>query len=58
MHQRTSLRLALAIAFVTISLVGCGEKDVPAKTELTSEEVKQVEELNQQRTDEWGKKAR
>ena len=36
---------------------GCGSEEEPKpKLELTEEEKKQVEELNEQRMDEWGKR--
>ena len=40
------------------SLTGCGGKDVPAKTELTDKDKQQIEQLNQQRVDEWGRKVK
>jgi predicted small lipoprotein YifL len=49
-------RIAAVIAF--LSLAGCGEKDVGPKTELNEKEQEQLKELNQQRVDEWGNKAR
>jgi hypothetical protein len=36
-------------------MTGCGGKDIPAKTELTDQDKQQIEELNKQRVDEWGK---
>ena len=42
--------LALAVA------AGCGEQKSVPKTDLTEEEKKQLEELNEQRLDEWGQK--
>lgn len=47
----------LAVSML-LAVSGCGgEKPAPAKTagELSEEEKQQVRELNEQRTDEWGK---
>jgi outer membrane biogenesis lipoprotein LolB len=52
----TWLRVVLLLAILL--LAGCGEKDVGPKTELNEKEQEQLKELNQQRTDEWGNKAR
>lgn len=43
---------------VLLAFTGCGgEKPAPVKTaeELSEQEKQQVRELNEQRTDEWGK---
>jgi hypothetical protein len=45
---------ALAV-FCAAAITGCGGKDVPAKTVLTDQDKQQIEELNKQRLDEWGK---
>lgn len=53
-----SLRLFVICALAASSIcvtAGCGSKDVPAKTELTDKDKQQIEELNKQRVDEWGK---
>lgn len=50
------LRLVLVLAF--LFLAGCSEKDVGPKTELNEKEQEQLKELQQQRVDEWGNKAR
>ena len=47
---------AVALA-AALGAGGCGsEEELKPKVELTEEEKKQVEELNQQRVDEWGKR--
>ena len=46
---------AFALA-AALSAGGCGEEVTQPKVDLTEEEKKQVEELNQQRLDEWGKR--
>lgn len=55
MHHSFSLRLFLCTAIVVAVFTGCGNKDIPAKTELTDKDKQQIEELNKQRLDEWGK---
>jgi hypothetical protein len=54
------LRLAIfaIVVFGASILTGCGEKDGAPITEFTDEHKKQQQELMQQRTDEWGNKAR
>jgi hypothetical protein len=54
---RFSLRLSACLfsLFCAAAIVGCGSKDVPAKTVLTDQDKQQIEELNKQRLDEWGK---
>ena len=58
MRQIHSLRLFVCPVFVAAVLAvmtGCGGKDIPAKTELSDQDKQQIEELNKQRVDEWGK---
>jgi len=52
----TWIRAVLLLA--VLLLAGCGEKDVGPKTELNDKEKEQLKELQQQRVDEWGNKAR
>lgn len=42
--------LALSLA----AALGCGAEAQPAKQSLTDQDKKQVQELNDQRTSEWG----
>jgi hypothetical protein len=59
MHNMNARLLPLILAGLLVtSFLGCGGKDVPAKTEFTEEDKKQVEELNKQRVDEWGRKVK
>jgi hypothetical protein len=44
--------------FLLSFCLGCGGKDVPAKTEFNDQDKKQIEELNKQRVDEWGRKVK
>lgn len=55
--NRFSLRLSacLLVLICAAAITGCGGKDVPAKTVLTDQDKQQIEELNKQRLDEWGK---
>lgn len=60
MSHRRFAAFRLAVATLTLSascfaLLGCSSKEVPAKTELTEQDKQQIEELNKQRVDEWGK---
>jgi hypothetical protein len=52
-----SLRSFCCSSLVVISaaIAGCGGKDIPAKTVFTDQEKQQVQELQKQRLDEWGK---
>jgi len=52
-----SLSVLFAI-LISFAISGCGSKDVPAKTEFTDQDKKQIEELNKQRVDEWGNKVK
>jgi len=52
----TWFRILPVLAF--LFLAGCGEKDVGPKMELNEKEQEQLKELQQQRVDEWGNKAR
>ena len=60
MSHRCFATFRLAVATLTFSasclaLVGCSSKDTPPITELTEEHKQQIQELNKQRVDEWGK---
>ncbi len=60
MIQHRSLNLALCTLALIIGssslLVGCGEKTVGPKTEMTDKDLQQIKEYQQQATDEWGNK--
>lgn len=49
----SGMRLAV---LALVLAAGCGEEKSVPKTDLTEEEKKQLEELNEQRLDEWGQK--
>jgi hypothetical protein len=52
------IRRAAYLLFAASSCLfagGCGEKTIPAKTEFTEQDKQQLQELQQQRLDEWGK---
>jgi hypothetical protein len=51
----SEMRLGL---LALLLVAGCGEEKSVPKTDLTEEEKKQLEELNEQRLDEWGQKVK
>ena len=61
-HPFSLVRPVLAIVLCLIaSVVGCGgggDDTGPKTGDLTEEQKKQIEELNNQRVDEWGKKVK
>jgi len=55
------MRYLLAIRLAALALLltaGCGEDQSVPKTDLTEAEKKQLEELHEQRLDEWGQKVK
>jgi predicted small lipoprotein YifL len=47
-----------SVLLLMMSITGCGEKDVGPIQTPTEEHKQQIEELNQQRVDEWGNKVK
>lgn len=47
-----------ALLILSALLLGCSGTDPAPKTELTDAEKQQIQQLNQQRVDEWGNKAK
>jgi hypothetical protein len=46
----------LLIVAGALAIGGCGEKKSEPITDLNAEQQKQVQELNEQRLDEWGRR--
>jgi hypothetical protein len=50
--------LVLLLLLAVPLAAGCGGSGEPKTGELTEEEKRQIEELNTQRVDEWGRKVK
>lgn len=49
----------VALLCCVFAVTGCsGGKDAPAKTSFDEKDKQQIEELNKQRVDEWGRKVK
>ena len=55
-HRSRLLAMGLALLVGSSLFVGCSEKSVSPKTEMSEKDVQQIKEYQQQATDEWGNK--
>lgn len=56
-HFTPTCSFFLFIFLVAVTVTGCGSDESKPKTEFTDAEKQQIQQLNQQRADEWGNKS-